>query len=133
MERFGSWWVGGVGVEGEQFGAGFVSGLEEIVVEAGELAASVRDLVGDGGADAAAAYEQAASDHFADSLTDGGSGQVEAVGEVDLFLDGVPRSEGAVVDGGGELGGELLVEGNGAAPVDVNGQFAGHVFQDRWR
>ena len=76
------------------------------------------DLAGDGGADAAPADEQPRIDELRDGAAHGGPGEVEPVGHGELVLEGVPGLEHPLVDRRHQLLRELVVQRDGAGPID---------------
>ena len=90
----------------------------EVVEEGGEPRAAVDLAVGDRRPQPATADEEALVDHLLDGPTDGGPGETEPSGEGDLVLEGVAGLEPAVVDRGGQLLGELVVQGYRGLALD---------------
>jgi len=84
------------------------------------------DLIGDGGADAPAADKQPSGHQFNDRPSDGRTGQLEAVSEGELVLEGVAGLQYAGVHRCCELLCELVVERHGAVPVDAHLDLLGH-------
>ena len=109
------------GVEGEDRGRRLRSAAVEVVIEAGEFVPAVDHLVGHGGSHSAAAHEEAAAHEFGDGAAHGRAGEVEPIGQGEFVLEGIAGLEGAVLDDGGELLRELVIERHRARAVDDDG------------
>ena len=103
----------------QDLGGGALTGRLQVVVEAAQLQRALDLAVHDLGADAAAAYEQALVDEGLDGLADGGPGQAEPCGELDLVAQQAARGQRPVLDRGLQLLGQLEVERDRAAAVDA--------------
>ena len=100
---------------------GLLAAAHHVVVEAGELVATVDHLARDRRADPATTHEQPAVHQLRDGAAHRGAREVEALGEGQLVLERVARLEPAVLDRRGELLGQLVVERHRAAAVDGHG------------
>ena len=90
----------------------------EVVEERGQARLAVHLAVGDPRAEAAAAHEQALVDHLLDRAAHRRPGEGEAGRDGHLVFEGIARLEASVVDGGGQLLGELVVERHRRLAVD---------------
>ena len=111
----------------EDLGRGALAGRLQVVVEAAELQRALDLAVHDLGADAAAAHEQALVDERLDGLADGGPGQAEPAGELDLVAQQAAGSERSVLDRGLQLLGQLEVQRHRTAPVHTELECHGRV------
>src|SRR5690606_12775533 len=83
---------------------------------------AVHDL----GADAAFADEQAFVHQILDRLADGGPGQAEPVGELDLVVQAAARGQVTLFDRLGDLLGDLEIERHRAGPVQGDVELGAH-------
>ena len=111
----------------QHLGRGALPGRLQVVVEAAQLQRALDLAVHDLGADAAAAHEQALVDEGLDGLADGGPGQPEPSGELDLVAEQAARGQGAVLDRRLQLLGQLEVERDRTAAVDAELERHGRV------
>src|SRR5690606_1111621 len=109
------------------FGGGALAGRLQVVVEAAEFQRTFDLAVHHLRADPAAADQQALVDERLDGLADGGPGQAEPRGELDLVAQQGAGGQSAVLDGGLQLLGQLEVQRHGGTAVDAQVQLYGRV------
>src|SRR6478735_3132451 len=104
----------------EQFRRRLLTAARQVVVEAGQLDPTVHRVLHDLRPDAALADQQALVDDLLDGPPRGRTRQRQPLGEVEFVLEAIPGHQVAVADGGLDGLRQLVVQRNGARPVELN-------------
>jgi hypothetical protein len=116
-ERLGDGVRGHPNLQQLDLGARCLTGLAQVVVEAGQLHRPAHLGMHDLGADATLAHQHAAFDQVADGAAHGRPGHPQPVGQLDLVLQPPAHRQLAVLDQLLQPAGHLEVERDRAAPV----------------